>query len=167
MKKTLAVVVLGISCSTLWVQCKPQPTSSKAAVVQYDVYGDSIQADKAISMDQLYGQMKKLTPTDTLSVKVEGNITAVCQKKGCWMRMPLSKDGSELFVRFKDYGFFMPMNAAGQKAIIEGKAFVDVQTVEALKHYAKDAGKSQASIDSITAPQTTYSFMAHGVLLQK
>jgi hypothetical protein len=36
-----------------------------------------------------------------------------------------------------------------------------------LKHYAKDAGKSQAAIDSIIKPETTYSFLADGVLIKK
>jgi hypothetical protein len=42
-----------------------------------------------------------------------------------------------------------------------------VESVDELRHYAKDAGKSQASIDSIINPETTYSFLADGVLIQK
>jgi hypothetical protein len=42
-----------------------------------------------------------------------------------------------------------------------------IESVDELKHYAKDAGKSQAAIDSIVAPKVTYSFMADGVLIAK
>jgi len=44
---------------------------------------------------------------------------------------------------------------------------VSIESVEELKHYAKDEGKSQAAIDSIVAPKTNYSFMADGVLIKK
>jgi hypothetical protein len=70
-------------------------------------------------------------------------------------------------VKFKDYGFFMPLNSKGAEVIVHGKAFVSVESIEVLKHYAKDAGKSQAVIDSIVAPEVTYSFEANGVLLKQ
>ena len=103
---------------------------------------------------------------DTLNVKFKSKINGVCQKKGCWMTMDLGEE-KEAFVKFKDYAFFVPMNAENQDAVISGKAFVSVETVADQKHYAKDAGKSQAAIDSITEPKITYSFMADGVLIRK
>jgi hypothetical protein len=42
-----------------------------------------------------------------------------------------------------------------------------METVEDLKHYAKDGGKSQAAIDSIIAPKVKYLLMADGVLIKK
>ena len=50
---------------------------------------------------------------------------------------------------------------------MNGKAFISVESVADLKHYAKDAGKSQAAIDSIIEPEVTYTFMANGVLIAK
>jgi hypothetical protein len=82
------------------------------------------------------------------------------------MNMSLTED-KNTFVRFKDYGFFMPLNAAGSEAIVNGKAFISVETVDELKHYAKDAGKSQAAIDSITEPKVSYSFLSNGVLIKE
>jgi hypothetical protein len=76
-------------------------------------------------------------------------------------------DDKEVFVKFKDYGFFVPKNAQEKEVIVNGKAFVSIESVDVLKHYAKDAGKSQAAIDSITEPKVTYSFMADGVLIAK
>jgi hypothetical protein len=88
------------------------------------------------------------------------------QKKGCWMNLALT-DKDAAFVKFKDYGFFMPLNSKGAEVIVHGKAFVSVESIDELKHYAKDAGKSQAAIDSIVAPEVTYSFEANGVLLKQ
>ena len=71
-----------------------------------------------------------------------------------------------VMVRFKDYGFFMPLDASGE-VVIHGKAYVSETSVKDLKHYAKDAGKSQEEIDQITAPEMTWSFEADGVLLKR
>ena len=54
-----------------------------------------------------------------------------------------------------------------KKLLLKEKHYVSVESVDDLKHYAKDAGKSQEAIDSITEPKTTYSFMANGVLIKK
>ena len=59
------------------------------------------------------------------------------------------------------------MNAQDKEVIVNGKAYVNVETVADLKHYAKDAGKSQTAIDSVTKPEVRYSFMADGVLIAK
>ena len=111
-------------------------------------------------------KFKNLKEGDTLEVKFKSEINEVCQKKGCWMTLDLADD-KEAFVKFKDYGFFVPKNAQDKEVVVNGKAFVSVESVEVLKHYAKDAGKSQAAIDSITEPKVTYSFMADGVLIAK
>ena len=113
--------------------------------------------------------MKKfanLKEGDTIDVKFKSKINEVCQKKGCWMSVDLGNE-NETFVKFKDYGFFVPLNAQDKEVIVNGKAFISVESVADLKHYAKDAGKSQAAIDSIIEPEVTYSFMANGVLIAK
>jgi hypothetical protein len=76
-------------------------------------------------------------------------------------------DGNKAFVKFKDYGFFVPLNADGSTAIVSGYASIDVVSVDELKHYAKDAGKSQAEINKIKKAEVTYSLMADGVLIKK
>ena len=82
------------------------------------------------------------------------------------MNVDLGKD-EKAFVKFKDYGFFMPLNSKGEDIIVNGKAFLSIESIEDQKHYAKDAGKSQQAIDSITSPIKTYSFLANGVLIKK
>ncbi len=103
---------------------------------------------------------------DSVAVKFKSTIKDVCKKKGCWMQMDLTNN-KESFVRFKDYAFFVPLNADNSEAIVNGIAFIDVVTVDELKHYAKDGGKSQAEINKITQPEVTYAFKATGVLIKK
>jgi hypothetical protein len=154
------VVLALVSCK------KNEEVKVDAKPVSYAEFGDKITDDKAISSEELLEKYKTMKETDTLQVKVTSKIVDVCQKKGCWMNLDLGNDESA-FVKFKDYGFFMPFNAAGSEVVVSGKAFVELTSIEDLKEYAKDAGKSQAAIDSIVTPEKKYSFMADGVLIKK
>lgn len=145
---------------------KNEPIKGEEKTEAYAKFGDSISADGAITSAELLAKYKVMKPTDTLNVKVTSKIIDVCQKKGCWMNLDLG-EGKSAFVKFKDYGFFVPKNAGNSEAVVNGKAFIEVTSIEDLKEYAKDAGKSKAAIDSIVAPETNYSFLADGVLIKK
>ncbi len=166
MKKTLFLsTVLLISL----VGCKQnsqEKTSISEAKINYEVFGDSIQANSPIlSQKEMSDKYKNLKAGDTLAVQFKSKIEEVCQKKGCWMSLSLD-EGQKSFVKFKDYAFFVPMNAGEHEVIVSGKAYVNVVSVDELKHYAKDGGKSEAEIAQITEPKITYSFMADGVSIQ-
>ena len=126
------------------------------------MFGEPTTVDNAQSVDMV---IQKLAGVDSLETKVEGKVTSVCQKKGCWMNVE-SADGSEMFVRFKDYGFFMPLDLAGQEVVMQGKAFKEVVSVDELRHYAEDEGKSPEEIAQITEPKAEYRFMASGVVIK-
>ena len=79
------------------------------------------QADNRFRIDQTFGgevpvEGKTLTLKEAISglekgaeglVKIEGQVTEVCQAKGCWM---ILVDG-ETYARvtFENYGFFVPI----------------------------------------------------------
>ena len=130
----------------------------------YTVYGNAkMTTEGVISGEEL---IKLLETQDSALVKVEGVILEVCSKKSCWMDVNLGGEET-LFVRFMDYGFFMPLDAAGTTAIIEGMAKIEMQTVRWLKHKAEDAGETQEAIDDITKPIIAYSISeATGVILK-
>jgi hypothetical protein len=163
MKKIVAFTF----CFFALTSCKKETVSTENQKQdKYAFFGDSISDEKALSNDEILAQFDKLKAGDTLNVKFKSKIKNVCQKKGCWMTLVLPNE-KEAFVKFKDYAFFVPKNAKDEEVIVNGKAFVSIESVEELKHYAKDEGKSQAAIDSIVTPKTTYSFMADGVLIVK
>jgi hypothetical protein len=147
----------------IFLNCKKESSISES---NYASFGSKITADSVLSKEEMLRKYKNLKINDTLIVKFKSKILTVCQAKGCWMNLELSKSESA-FVKFKDYGFFMPLNCANDIAIVSGKAFVSVESIDELKHYAKDEGKSAAAIDSIVAPKTNYSFIAAGVLIEK
>lgn len=136
---------------------------TKEIAMNYESFGEKITDENVITPDVMLAKYQKMKPGDTTSVKFSAKVNKVCQNKGCWMRLDMGE--MESFVKFKDYGFFMPKDIAGQEVIVRGKAFVEETSVEDLKHFAEDDGKSQAEIDAITEPELTYSFVSDGVLL--
>lgn len=130
----------------------------------WDIYGDStVDAEHAIGADEA---LENMAGEDSIDVKISAIINECCQKKGCWMNVDAG-DGRQIFVRFKDYAFFVPMNAAGRTAVMDGMLYTDTLSVEQRRHYAEDKGLSEEEIEAITEPEVTYSFMAKGVLISK
>lgn len=137
-------------------------TETTAKSTKTEFFGEKITEDGAKPTDSL----KAMMGTDTMmNCKLVGPIEAVCQKKGCWMELK-NQDGSTIRVTFKDYGFFMPKDASGRTAIVDGFAKVEVTSVADLKEYAKDDGKSKAEIDAIREPLKELVFEAKGVILK-
>ena len=80
--------------------------------------------------------------------------------------MELDVAEKTIFVRFKNYGFFVPKEGAeGKTAILNGKLSIDTLSVAELRHYAQDAGKSKQEISSIEKQEITMSFLAEGVII--
>lgn len=126
-------------------------------------FGEEINKSDAISYDEMIDRM---AGSDSLNTKVMGTVEGVCQAKGCWINIVSDNpDQPSMFVKFKDYGFFMPKDIAGKRVIMEGYAFKEVTPVDELRHYAEDEGKSSAEIAAIVAPKEELKFLASGVLL--
>lgn len=124
-------------------------------------FGQPIDEDNTLSPTEF---VTTVGQQGTTKAKVAGEITKVCPKKGCWMTMDVG--GQEMMVRFKDYGFFVPKDAAGKTAVVQGQATIDTVDVATLRHYAEDAGKSAEEISAITKPEVQLSFEAEGVILR-
>jgi len=95
-----------------------------------------------------------------------GTVRGVCQTKGCWMQLVPDGEVQPVFVKFKDYSFFVPRNAAGRYAVIHGSPVVTEVSVEMLRHYASDAGKTETEILAITEPTRRLEFIADSVMIQ-
>ena len=113
----------------------------------FETFGESFERDASIiSSKDLDAVFDQLDFGDTVEVIFTTKIDAVCQKKGCWMDVDLADDAVAR-VTFLDYGFFVPLNAAGSEATIKGKAFWKSDTVAEKRHYAEDAGENYDDAD--------------------
>ena len=151
-------VISMTACKNKTIPTEIQTTNS--------TFGEKITAQGAMSYDQLLSKLDKQESVE--SVKVRGTIDGVCQKKGCWMNIvsDTNPDAKSMFVKFKDYAFFMPLDASGSTAILQGRAYKEETSVDELRHYAEDEGQSAEEIAKITEPKVELKFMASGVIIE-
>jgi len=164
--KNMKYLIISFSFLLFILSCQNADTisSAKKETPVFAIYGDSnMTLDGAIDSKKL---MNILQSNDSVDVKLKAEVTGVCKKKGCWMDVKLD-DSTTMLVRFKDYGFFVPMDCEGMHATIQGQVKKTTHSVEWLRHKAEDAGKSIEEIESINEPEMAYSIdEASGVILQ-
>lgn len=142
--------------------CGSADTTAPPAAENQTYYGSVIELDGALNAS---GLRAALLETGRAQVKFEGEVTATCAKKGCWMDVASGED--TVFVRFQDYGFFVPTEGAeGKRTVMEGEAFFDTIEVAMLQHYAEDTGASEEAIAAITEPELRLAFTATGVMIE-
>ncbi|MFK7922349.1 MAG: DUF4920 domain-containing protein [Bacteroidia bacterium] len=139
------------------------PEDSLSADGNKSFHGLRIDAMNAMPVADLQAAV---TETGSMDIKIAGPVEAACQAKGCWMTMPLA-DGTNMRVRFKDYGFFVPKDSKGKTAIVEGRAYTDTTSVDDLRHYAVDGGMSEEEAAAkYNEPKIEIAFEATGVIIE-
>lgn len=80
-------------------------------------YGGGVTLDRAVAVEALLG-----TPDDYLGkkVRVDGVITGVCQKRGCWMQVTDPDTGQGVRIKVEDGVIVFPYTAMGKKTAAEG-----------------------------------------------
>ena len=156
------LIVLGLA-AMLWSCNQNKQVENENVEVIMTKHGADISEDNAVEMAKFEDLF---TGKDSLEIKLVGTIEDVCQTKGCWMTVEM-EDNTTMMVRFKDYEFFVPKDAQGKTAIVDGIARVETISVADQKHYLEDNNATQEEIDAITEPEITYSFEASGVIIKE
>lgn len=160
MKKILLATLLLGAFATVNAQDVNRPSA-----VEGQTYGAKIKSKGAVDIKKL-PELLAADDDKKVNVKIKGKVLDVCKKKGCWVNLELD-DNSTVFVKMKDYAFFLPDDAVGKYIVLEGEASEKVTSVNELRHYAEDAGKSQEEIEQITEPKKEIRFMASGIVVPK
>lgn len=156
--------LFALACTTANHDATAQQPARNAAGAPAGMtsYGAEITPDGAMNIMDF---KKAMQGKETLEAKVACEVLSSCTVKGCWMDVSLG-NGETMKVRFADYGFFVPKSGLeGKTAVLQGTATRETVSVDDLRHYAQDAGKSKEEIAAITEPETTIGFVATGVLI--
>jgi hypothetical protein len=65
----------------------------------------------------------------------------------------------------KDHSFFVPVSMNGKTIVADGTATLKETSVEMLRHYAEDGGKSKEEIAAIKEPKKEIVLQAKGILV--
>ena len=154
MKKTmlfLTTLFLGLS---LMAQPPKGPANSGMG------FGAKTNMDGVIKVDELPGI---LIGAEAKEVKIVGTVVEVCKSEGCWIKVQTAN--GPMLVKMKDHAFMVPLELNGKSIVIAGTAAMKETSVEMLRHYAEDAGKTKEEIAAITAPKKEIIVQAKGILV--
>jgi hypothetical protein len=103
-----------------------------------ETFGAGVKLASSTSIDAILAEPKKFAGQ---TVRVEGMITDVCPKRGCWFEMASSKPGQKLRFKVTDGEMVFPAEAKGKKAVAEGVVAVKELSLEESKEYAEYQAK--------------------------
>jgi hypothetical protein len=86
-------------------------------------YGAALQPGPEVALTALLADPKAYADQ---TVTTQGKVQRACSRKGCWMEIGEGPDACR--ITFKDYAFFVPTDAAGAQAKIQGR--LDTREVE-------------------------------------
>jgi len=152
MKKTLAALVL------LALAASPALAATK--------YGKPLSDAAAVKLSEL---MAKPDAYVGKVVKVEGLVTEVCPKRGCWINVAGDKEFQTIRVKVEDGVIVFPLTDKGKKVVAEGTfrkmELTKEQAVERAKHEAEEKG-TKFDPASITGPLTVYQIQGTGAVVE-
>lgn len=180
----MRILTIAVAASLLFSACsrqssaseKPAPTTTPATnekpvtetgpakkldETKYDHFGAGVTEGTNVKVADVLADPSAY---EGKTVRIEGPIEAVCLQKGCWMHVGTEK--AFAMVKFKDYGFFVPLDASGRHAVLEGVVAVKQETVAETKHYLEDAGDKEGAA-KVTEGRKLVNVMATGVAITK
>jgi hypothetical protein len=103
------------------------------------------------------------------TVKVEGLITDVCSKRGCWIRLAGDKEFQTITFKVQDGVMTFPMAVKGKRAEAEC-VFTKIElskedALERARHEAEEKGQT-FDPKSVTGPQVTYLLKGLGAVVR-
>lgn len=149
-----------ISLPILLMACNSKPVGNPDGTGSFGAAITAEGAQPVAKLDSLIGTNKEIA-----NVKLEGKITDVCKKAGCWLSV--EKDGKNMMVFCGSESYKVPKNSVGKTAVFEGRAFHDTLTPDMLRHLAMDGGMSEADAKAkYTQPEPTMSVDAKGIIIK-
>lgn len=129
-------------------------------------YGKAITVEKSTAISEILEHPEKYNGKQ---VKVEGAITDVCEKQGCWISIAGDKDEQTLRFKVKDGVIVFPVDAKGKNVSAQGVVSVKTMTKEELiaqgKEHAEEEGKT-FDPSTITGPKIVIQLQGEGAVIK-
>jgi cytochrome c-type biogenesis protein CcmE len=142
-------------------------TSVSTLATEGTVYGKGVTASEVVAISDL------LAKPDTYvgkTVRVEGLITDVCPKRGCWMDLASDKEFQTVRIKVDDGEIVFPLDAKGKQAVAEG-VFTKIeitkdQALEHAKHLAEEKGEKFDPAQAKDLPTAIYQIQGTGAVIR-
>jgi Domain of unknown function (DUF4920) len=130
------------------------------------VYGAGVSQTESVAMATLLADPKAY---EGKAVRVEGTVTDVCPKRGCWFEMAGEQPGQKMRFKVRDGEMVFPMDAKGKYALAEGVVAVQSLSLEETRQYLEYQAREYGSgVDpaSVTEPMTIVRLDGTGALIR-
>lgn len=147
-------------------ETKAAPAKPVAQKLEGTSYGSGVTLPETISIAELKANVDKYVGKD---VRVEGLVTGVCPKRGCWFDMAGENAGESMRFKVKDGVMVFPMEANGKYAVAQGKVRKMPMTLEQSKRWAtyqRDSYGADIDPDKITEPLTIVRLDGSGAVIR-
>jgi len=145
MRKLLLIPILLVACGEAKLDSKP---------IEGTVYGDGVNAKETMKVSEVVAKADEL---EGKTVRIEGMVTGVCAKRGCWFKMASDKEFESITFKVTDGVIVFPMSMKGKYAVAEGvvqKIPLDLETTRNfMAHQAEEAGE-KFDPETVTEPMT-------------
>ncbi len=98
-------------------------------------------------------------------VRVEGEITEVCQNMGCWINIKDSSTNDVIQVKVDDGVIVFPKDAAGKQVVAQGRVEKVAVSKEELERQAMESGR-KVDTSGITAGRLVYRLKGEGAVIR-
>ena len=133
-----ASVAIALGCESGPVS-KPKPAAAPAAPPAAGTvsrHGAELQPGPAVALSAL---LQNPDAYAGQTVTTEGTVQRACSRKGCWMEIGSGEDACR--ITFKDYAFFVPTDAAGAHAKVQGRLSTREVEAAAVQHLEEEGAR--------------------------
>jgi len=165
----LAVLSLASACDRgpSKSEAATSPPATKVAAADKGVtLGAGVKLQESVAIDDLLADPLK---HNGKTVRVEGMITDVCPKRGCWMNLAGTKPGEKLKFKVVDGEMVFPAESKGQWAVAEGVVAARELSIEETKQQAEYEAKEYGipyDPASITKPKVSVRIDGTGAVIR-
>ncbi|TNE92448.1 MAG: DUF4920 domain-containing protein [Deltaproteobacteria bacterium] len=138
------------------------PAEATAAAGDWASFGAPVTEGEIVSIAAF---LDDPTPYEGKSVRVQGKVTDVCQKAGCWMVM--TDDTRHLRVTMKDHDFSVDKQGAGADCIVEGVVKSKAVDPKEVAHFKSESSEGAVIPEEQAQSDKTWEIVAAGVKMRK
>lgn len=131
-----------------------------------ETYGKGITAPSVIKLSALLEKPELFVGK---VVRIEGLVTDVCPKRGCWMKVAGDKEFQEIKIKVEDGVIVFPLSAKGKRADVEGiLRKIELTKDEAIARAKHEAEEKKVPFDpkSVTGPMVIYQIEGTGAVIR-
>ncbi len=129
-------------------------------------YGAGVGKAQLVKVSDLYAAPQQYVGK---AVRVEGLVTDVCARRGCWMEVASDKEFQTIKIKVDDGVIVFPMDAKGRIAAAEGvfeKFEVPAERVALMKKHEAEEKGVPFDPKSVKGPETVYLIRGSGAVIR-